>query len=107
VDDFGVGYSSLALLRNLPVNTLKIDRSFVCELGRDTQDAAIIRAIVVMAQALKMSTVAEGVESEEQCLTLKALGCDALQGNFYSVPIIANDFASWVKNHTKSLVSQR
>jgi diguanylate cyclase len=101
VDDFGVGYSSLALLRNLPVNTLKIDRSFVCELGRDTQDAAIIRAIVVMAQALKMRTVAEGVESEEQCLTLKTLGCDALQGNFYSMPLIATDFASWVKNHTE------
>lgn len=99
VDDFGVGYSSLALLRNLPVNTLKIDRSFVCELGHGTQDAAIIRAIVVMAQALKLRTVAEGVESQDQYLTLKALGCDLLQGDWYSKPMIASEFSSWAKNY--------
>lgn len=98
VDDFGVGYSSLALLRNLPANTLKIDRSFVCELSYETQDAAIIRAIVVMAQALRMRTVAEGVESQEQYSTLKALGCDVVQGDFYSKPMIATDFANWAKN---------
>ncbi|NOU01073.1 MAG: EAL domain-containing protein [Gallionella sp.] len=101
VDDFGVGYSSLALLRNLPVNTLKIDRSFVCELGHDTQDAAIIRAIVVMAQALKLRTVAEGVESEEQCLTIKSLGCDMVQGSFYGMPMPPHDFSAWAMHHAK------
>jgi diguanylate cyclase (GGDEF)-like protein len=101
VDDFGVGYSSLALLRNLPANTLKIDRSFVCELGHDTQDAAIIRAIVVMAQALKLRTVAEGVESHDQYLTLKALGCDLVQGDWYSRPMVAGEFAMWAKNYMR------
>jgi diguanylate cyclase (GGDEF)-like protein len=89
MDDFGIGYSSLSLLRSFPFDRIKIDRSFVTDLGEDTQTNVIVQAVIIIARSLGMTTVAEGVESAGQQRLLMALGCDAVQGYFYSpaVPI--------------------
>jgi EAL domain-containing protein (putative c-di-GMP-specific phosphodiesterase class I) len=83
IDDFGTGYSSLSYLRQFPADTLKIDKSFVREVLRDTADRAIIRAIVPLAHALGMRVVAEGVETAAQCEVLRELGVDLVQGWYY------------------------
>ena len=92
IDDFGTGYSSLSYLRRFPVDVLKIDRSFVKDLGRDVDADALVRAIVGMAQALKLSLVAEGVETAEQAAFLTALGCEAGQGWLFGRPVPDADF---------------
>lgn len=89
VDDFGTGYSSLSYLKRFPVDTVKIDRTFVSGLGRDSEDTAIVRAVVTVAQALKLKVTAEGVESGEQMAQLWALGCDQAQGNYFAKPLTA------------------
>lgn len=92
IDDFGTGYSSLSYLRRFPVDVLKIDRSFIKDLGRDPDADALVRAIVGMAQALKLSVVAEGVETSEQAAFLTALGCHCGQGWLFGRPITEADF---------------
>ena len=89
IDDFGTGYSSLSVLKTLPVDILKIDQSFVRDLGKDASDNAIVAAIVNMARALTLRVVAEGVETQEQLSILQELGCDEHQGYFYSRPLPA------------------
>lgn len=89
VDDFGTGYSSLSYLRNLPIDTLKIDRSFVRDMNIDNNDAAIVRAIIGMAQSLNLTTVAEGIESREQASQLLSLGCSVGQGYYFAKPMPA------------------
>lgn len=84
IDDFGTGYSSLSYLQNFPVNSLKIDRSFIHSIKNSDDEACIVNAIVAMAKGLKMSIVAEGVESPEQLKYLKSLGCDLVQGHLFS-----------------------
>jgi EAL domain-containing protein (putative c-di-GMP-specific phosphodiesterase class I) len=86
VDDFGTGYSTLAQLRNLPFDRLKIDRSFVRELPSGLESVAIIRAVAELGSALGLAITAEGVETEEQRDGLKAMGCTAAQGFYYGRP---------------------
>jgi len=89
IDDFGTGYSSLAYLRRLPIDTIKIDRSFVLELEHDADSAAIVAAIIAMARALKLRTVAEGVETQGQLRALSGQGCSLMQGYLFSRPLPA------------------
>ena len=92
IDDFGTGYSSLSYLQKLPVDTLKIDKSFVDSLSSSDEDTWIVINTISLASGLKLKTVAEGVETQEQKTILAALGCDILQGYLYSKPIPQDDF---------------
>jgi diguanylate cyclase (GGDEF)-like protein/PAS domain S-box-containing protein len=86
IDDFGTGYSSLSYLKRLPVDAVKVDRSFVDGLALDGDDSAIVAAVTGMARALRLTTIAEGVESVGQLYALRRLGCDLAQGFFFSTP---------------------
>jgi diguanylate cyclase (GGDEF)-like protein len=97
LDDFGTGYSSLAYLTQLPIDTLKIDRSFVDKLGESGQSRAVVRSITALAQALGLSTIAEGVETREQLDSLRALGCDEVQGYFFARPMPARELPGWCR----------
>jgi EAL domain-containing protein (putative c-di-GMP-specific phosphodiesterase class I) len=97
VDDFGVGYSSLAQLHCLPVDCLKIDRSFIQDINRSAIDVAIVRAVVTLADALGLRTVAEGVETEEQLAVVEDLGCDCVQGYLLARPMPAEQATHWLK----------
>jgi two-component system CheB/CheR fusion protein len=95
IDDFGTGYSSLSYLKRMPIDIIKIDKSFVRDMTSDPVDAATVRAILQMASAFGMKTVAEGVETEEQLAFLKAHGCDYAQGFLFSKPVPFADFEKY------------
>ena len=95
IDDFGTGFSSLAALRQLPVDTLKIDRSFVAGIGTDDDDGTVIRAILGLARGLGLAVVAEGVETPWQRDELVALGCHVHQGYLFGRPMPRREFESW------------
>jgi EAL domain-containing protein (putative c-di-GMP-specific phosphodiesterase class I) len=90
IDDFGTGYASLSYLKRLPVDGLKIDRSLVKGVGSDTEDTAIVRAVVTLARTLGIVVTAEGVETAEQLFQLRAIGCDQGQGYYFARPVSAD-----------------
>ncbi|GAA6172117.1 hypothetical protein NBRC116592_17870 [Colwellia sp. KU-HH00111] len=92
IDDFGTGYSSMAYLKRFPINKLKIDQSFVADLATDTDDAAIVEAINVLGHSLHLTVIAEGVETKAQLDFLNLIGCDQIQGYYFSRPIDAAAF---------------
>ncbi|MBS3951616.1 MAG: EAL domain-containing protein [Methylomicrobium sp.] len=97
IDDFGTGYSSLSYLKRFQIDKLKIDQSFVRDLGRDTEDAAIVTAIIGMAKGLGFKTIAEGVETQDQLDFLREKQCDEIQGYFFSKPVPAEIFAEMLR----------
>ena len=87
IDDFGTGYSSLAYLAKLPVQTLKIDRSFIITMLKDPDTMTLVQTIISLAHSLRLKVVAEGVEEEEQAKMLRLLRCDEMQGYLFSKPL--------------------
>ncbi len=101
IDDFGTGYSSMAMVRELPIDALKIDRSFVREISRDTEGKAIINAIIALGRALRLTVVAEGVETKEQEAFLREQQCDEEQGYLISKPLPPDEFTSFMAAHMR------
>ncbi len=101
IDDFGTGYSSLAQIKHFPIDTLKVDRSFIRNLPQDAEDKAITKAIINMGKVLSLTVVAEGVETTEQENYLREQVCDEMQGFYFSKPVTADEFADLLRKHNR------
>jgi diguanylate cyclase (GGDEF)-like protein/PAS domain S-box-containing protein len=102
IDDFGTSYSSLAQIKHFPIDTLKVDRSFIRNIPQDAEDKAITKAIIAMGKTLSLTVVAEGVETVEQMNFLKDRSCDEMQGFYFSKPIAPEQFADLLRKHVPS-----
>lgn len=102
IDDFGTGYSSLAQIKHFPVDTLKVDRSFIRNIPDNKEDKAIAEAIIAMGKTLSLTVVAEGVETEEQMQYLHSHSCDEMQGFYFSKPVLPEKFADLLRQHVPS-----
>jgi EAL domain-containing protein (putative c-di-GMP-specific phosphodiesterase class I) len=99
IDDFGTGHSSLAYLKQFPVHEVKVDRAFVQGVAESPVDSAIVRAVIDLANAMGIDTVAEGVETKSQVAGLKMLGCQVAQGYYFSHPLHADEFDRLLTRH--------
>ena len=97
MDDFGTGYSSLNMITTLPIDALKLDRSFILTAFSEQKDTRLIEAVIALAQALNLSTIAEGVETEEQMCGIRKMGCRIAQGYYFSKPLPSDEFEAFVK----------
>jgi diguanylate cyclase len=97
IDDFGTGYSSLSYLKRFPIDTLKIDKSFVHQMTSNADDASIVNAVISMGKSLRQRIIAEGVETSEQHASLLALHCDEGQGFYFARPVVAQAIATLLK----------
>jgi EAL domain-containing protein (putative c-di-GMP-specific phosphodiesterase class I) len=97
IDDFGTGYSSMAYLKRLKVDKLKIDRSFVQDLEKDSENRAIVQAMLHIAEGFNLTTIAEGIETELVNQTLKEMGCKEGQGYLFAKPLSPKAFEDWLK----------
>jgi len=91
LDDFGTGYSSLSYLKRFPINTIKIDKSFIRDIHNDSENGEIVKAILAMGNSLKLAVIAEGVETFEELALLQAWGCKYIQGYYFSKPVSASE----------------
>jgi diguanylate cyclase (GGDEF)-like protein/PAS domain S-box-containing protein len=108
IDDFGTGYSSLSYLKKFPINSLKIDRSFVKDITSNSENRAIVKTIISMANNLNLDVIAEGVETEEELLFLKSNGCLVVQGYLLSPPLSGEEFErTFLEQHKGSVISKR
>ena len=101
IDDFGTGYSSLAYLKKLPISELKIDKSFIQDMLTNENDEVIVRSTIDLAHNMGLKVVAEGAEEKETAVRLKSLGCDIIQGYYYSKPLSGNDCTDWFNSHRR------
>ena len=97
IDDFGTGYSSLYYLKRLPINALKIDRSFIRDITTDQNDAQLVETIILMAKNLNIEVIAEGVETKEQLEMIKHFGCGLVQGYYYAKPMPMAELMEYLK----------
>ena len=101
MDDFGTGYSSLNMITDMPIDTLKLDIQFIRAAFREQMDTRLLRAIIWLAQSLGLPIIAEGVETAEQIFTLRVLGCDYVQGYYFSRPLPSDEFEAFVREQEK------
>lgn len=101
IDDFGTGYSSLGQLKNFPIDTLKVDRSFIRDIATNSDDKAITHAIIAMGKTLSLTVIAEGVETKEQEAFLREHACDEMQGFYFSKPVTADEFSTLLNEHSQ------
>ena len=94
IDDFGTGYSSLSYISRLPVDSLKIDRSFIVNMTKGAEDMAIVSTVISLAHDLRLRAIAEGVESQDQARLLRLVGCDEVQGELLSKPVPAEEIGA-------------
>ena len=104
MDDFGTGYSSLSYFQRLPFTMLKLDRSFVVEMGRDPIVEEIVHSVVRIARTKKIHTIAEGVETPEQASVLRKMGCDYVQGFLYGHPMSAKEVEQFMRDNVKNRI---
>jgi EAL domain-containing protein (putative c-di-GMP-specific phosphodiesterase class I) len=106
LDDFGTGYSSLNYLRRFPVDSLKIDRSFIADVASDPSGASVVTSVIDIAHNLGLTAVAEGVETREQLVFLLGCGCDMFQGFLFSKPLPAEEFADLLREGRRLTVDK-
>jgi EAL domain-containing protein (putative c-di-GMP-specific phosphodiesterase class I) len=107
VDDFGTGYSSLAYLHRLPIDEIKIDRSFVTDMGNDHDNLAIVQCTIDLGRNLGLDVVAEGVETRDVWEKLRQMGCKSAQGYFLSRPVPPEQLSEWLRTHRAGVAPER